>query len=133
MNDLIRMATNGKKVKPEDLMNDTFGRKSFFYMLDKESSRYRFRISSSLVHTIRGNYSGKYRKRNEPLTCPSCRNQNNETHLNNNTEVPADSQSHVLHCPAFSDLRGTLDLENDRDLVKYFRSVVERRIQNGED
>ena len=134
--DLIGMATNGKKVNSKDLLDDSFCRKPYFYQLDIEAARYRFRISSLLVHTIRGNYSGKYRKKNEPLTCPSCRNQSNESNLNHsviNNEFPTDSQSHVLVCPAFSDLRENMDLEDDRELVEFFKSVVERRIKNGED
>ena len=57
----------------------------------------------------------------------------NSGNNNNNTELPTDSQSHVLLCPAFSDLRENMDIEDDRDLVEFFKGVVERRIQNGED
>ena len=132
--DLIGMTTDSKKIKSEDLENDNFARKPYFSKLDIESARYRFRISSSLVHTIRGNFSDKYRKRNEPLTCPSCRNLNtNTTSSNNSFELPTDSMSHVMICPAFRDMRENLDTDNDRDLVEYFKGVVERRIRNSED
>ena len=57
----------------------------------------------------------------------------NSDSSNNIAEYPTDSQSHVLLCPAFSDLRENMDLEDDRELVEFFKSVVERRIKNGED
>ena len=38
-----------------------------------------------------------------------------------------ESQSHVLHYPAYKKLREGKDLSNDRDIVEYFRSVLKIR------
>ena len=41
-----------------------------------------------------------------------------------------DTQEHLMHCGGYSDLREGLDLETDRDLVTYFKLVIERRLRN---
>ena len=47
---------------------------------------------------------------------------------------PADTQYHVLHeCVAFEDLRDQFDTREDSQLVEFFKQVVKRRIENGED
>ena len=38
-----------------------------------------------------------------------------------------DTQTHAVICGAYADLRRGLDLSDDGDLVKFFRSVMERR------
>ena len=38
-----------------------------------------------------------------------------------------DSQSHSMECPGYEDLGEGLDLEQDHDLVVYFRKVLKRR------
>ena len=41
-----------------------------------------------------------------------------------------DSQEHLIICSSYADLREGLDLETDRDLVTYFKLVIERRLRN---
>ena len=49
------------------------------------------------------------------------------------TEKPEDNQLHVLEdCAAFEDLRLENDLKSDTGLVKFFKEVVKRRIQEEE-
>ena len=43
--------------------------------------------------------------------------------------LEVDTQSHVLHCIEYEDLRGDMDLEKDEDMVKYFREVLKRRMK----
>ena len=38
-----------------------------------------------------------------------------------------DTQEHVLICPAYEQLRVDKDLSKDKDLVTYFRSVLQLR------
>ena len=38
-----------------------------------------------------------------------------------------DSQSHVVLCPAFASLREGKDMSKDKDLVDYFRAVIQQR------
>ena len=38
-----------------------------------------------------------------------------------------DTQSHLIHCPAFKDIREGKDLGSDNDLVDYFTKVLKIR------
>ena len=38
-----------------------------------------------------------------------------------------DTQSHIRYCPAYEKFRNDKDLDNDQDLVKYFREVIDMR------
>ena len=40
-----------------------------------------------------------------------------------------DTQSNIMVCPGFSDIRQDLDLDNDRDLVNYFSQVFKIRLE----
>ena len=40
-----------------------------------------------------------------------------------------EDQSHVIKCPAYSELREGLNFEKDEDLVKYFRDVMRIRMK----
>ena len=44
-----------------------------------------------------------------------------------------DTMAHVLHCPAYQSLRTGKDIENEKDVVKYYMEVMEWRSRNGED
>ena len=123
-NDLLQDIKKYKKLDYEQFAKETFGRKEYFYNLDLEGVRTRFRISSKMFPTIRKNFSRKYQ--NQTLTCPACSNLQEEKYL--------DTQDHVLTvCSAYSDLRNDLDLSEDKDLVIFFKNVLERRIEEGHD
>ena len=44
-----------------------------------------------------------------------------------------DTMAHVLHCPAYQSLRTGKDIENEKDVVKYYMEVIEWRSRNGDD
>ena len=39
-----------------------------------------------------------------------------------------DTQTHVLICPGYAELRQGMNLDEDSDLVKYFSLVIKRRL-----
>ena len=43
--------------------------------------------------------------------------------------LEVDTQSLVLQCIEYEDLRGDKDLEKDEDMIKYFRQVIKRRMK----
>ena len=64
------------------------------------------------------NYPRKYK--GKPLSCPSCQD----------TNIP-DTQLHILEdCPAFRNQRENLDRNNDMQLIRFFKSVVDQRIKD---
>ena len=97
--------------------------------MNLESARMVFRVRSKLVQTVRKNFSRKYRS--SSLKCQSCPGLNDSQ---NNRTLPEDTQTHLInHCPAFSDLRVEHDLDSDKGLAEFFKEVVNRRIESGED
>ena len=44
-----------------------------------------------------------------------------------------DTQSQIMVCPGYTEYRQDLDLEIDKDLVKYFGRVVKKRLENEEE
>jgi hypothetical protein len=38
-----------------------------------------------------------------------------------------DTQQHIMICPGYAEIREGMNLENDRDLVKYFAKVIKQR------
>jgi hypothetical protein len=62
------------------------------------------------------NYMNNPKYKSELWSCDSC-----ETHI--------DSQSHILYCPAYKQLREGKSLTSDSDVVEYFKKVVEIRMK----
>ena len=123
-NDLLQDIKKYKKLDYKECEKETFGRKQYFQNLDLEGVRARFRISSKMVPTIRKNFPRKYQ--NQTFTCQACSNLQEEKCL--------DTQDHVLTaCSAYSDLRNEFNLNEDKDLVVFFRNVLERRLDQGQD
>ena len=43
-----------------------------------------------------------------------------------------DTQTHIMICPLYADLRMDKNLEEDKDLVKYFSQVIKKRLETEE-
>ena len=69
---LLQEIKGYKKISYEECSKEEFERKSYFRTLNLEQTRDRYRISSSMVKDIRGNFPSKYR--GESLRCQSCKN-----------------------------------------------------------
>ena len=104
----------GKKLK--EMRNEDIGRPRE-YMQTKciSDCRLKFRIRTNMVE-LKANMKGSYK--DGDFSCLGCGNKST-----------IDYQSHVMRCPAFSELREGLDFEKDEDLVKYFREVMMRRMK----
>ena len=67
---------------------------------------------------VKENFKNMYKKRTNGLKCDSCLTQ-------------VETQAHVLVCPAYDKLREGLQLNNQDDLVKYYREVLMLRDKKG--
>ena len=126
-NELLTESKKYKKLNHDELAQENFERKPYFYELNLENLRIMFKIKSQVVPTIRKNFSRKYRDKS--LECPSCRN------LNPSPSIPAkDTQHHLItECPAFTDIRNEKDMGNDKDLAEFFKAIIQHRMDNNED
>ena len=107
--------------KLEPIKDEDF-RKVQEYFSDKSVNKCRmaFEIRSQMVRDIPGNFKNKYRNKDASdsdsgLICKYC------------DVVVIMTQSHCVVCPAWQELRVGLDLTDIRDLVMFFRKLLEER------
>ena len=79
-----------------------------------EDSRTMFRYRTKMLE-LKEKMKGRYGREN--LGCEAC------------STGDVESQSHVLQCTAYEDLREGRDLDKDRDMIAYFREVLKRRLK----
>ena len=92
------------------------------------------RISGGMVQSVRGNFKERYRKKNLPITCQSCKASNDNNAPVDDTEKPMDTQTHLLEeCVAFDDIRNEFDLQTETGLVGFFKEVIKRRNEDEND
>ena len=121
---LLNTIKSYKKISYEQYLKEDFKRKQYFFELDLNQIRDRFRISSGMID-VKANFPKKY---NYKLDCESCSELNKQT--DTQTVTPTESQSHLIEtCPAFDDLREEHDTETDIGLVNFFKAVMERRAE----
>ena len=98
------------------------------YLEDKsiDRCRTRFRIRTEMCETFKDNFRSKYRTldrgeedKDPGLNCEDC-------------SQFQDSQSHCMICPAWTEARDRLDLEDMNDVVTYFRRVLQGREEKRE-
>ena len=79
--------------------------------LDLSSARDKCRIRSKMTKTVKMDYPSDKGSKADLWSCwhfPSL-----------------DAQSHIMTCPAYQQFREDKDLDNDQDLVKFFRQVIQ--------
>ena len=78
------------------------------------ASQLRRRPDCSMVRSVKMNYPSDQHFRDNLWECQHC--------------SYIDTQSHIiLTCPAYEDLRVNKDLESDKDLVQFFKEVLDKR------
>jgi hypothetical protein len=91
--------------------NEEIGRtKDYMNVKCISDCRLQFRIRTNMVE-LKANMKGSYK--NGDFSCLGCGDM-----------ASVEDQSHVIRCPAYSDIRQGLDMQEDKDLVKYFRKVM---------
>ena len=99
----------GKKL--ENIKNEEIGRtKDYMETKCIADCRLQFRIRTNMVE-LKANMKGSYK--DGDFSCPGC-----------GDKASVEDQSHVLRCPAYSDIRQGLNMEEDKDVVQYFRQVM---------
>ena len=102
------------KSKCADIVNDDFEIQKYMKENNLKTIRDLFRIKLRMNH-LKANFpSDPKNKRVGGLSCMGC----------GKTD---ESNSHVAECTAYADLRMGRDLNNDQDLVNFFKDVMSRR------
>ena len=151
--ELLDDIRRSKKLDFEKMSKESFERKKYFFSMNLESVRMKFRISSHMVQTVRKNFRRRYQ--NVSLTCPSCKDsplmidmevsssQGEDFHPSGSfcqqisddemksSSKPTDTQNHLLHhCPTFRNARIGKNMLDDQQVVDFFREVLEYRREN---
>ena len=96
--------------KTEEIKDQDFQRKKYLETDTVEDARLLFRIRTKMVE-CKGNFQNDPGYKRDKWQCDSC-----------NLEV--ETQSHVMSCPAYQDIRIGKSLDQDKDLVEYFKEVL---------
>jgi hypothetical protein len=108
--------SNGKLEKIKD---DDFSEiQGYFSDKSVENTRMAFKLRSEMVPDIPGNFKNKFRKKetgDAGLMCKYC----------NEEEIM--TQSHCTVCPAWEELRRDLVITDIKDMVKFFRRLLDER------
>ena len=101
-----------KMEKLEVMKNESYGLKDYLSDLSLEDARMLFRVRTK---TLKCKMNQSRHNRESLWKCKAC--------------GCIESQSHIMHCPAYQQLREGKSLENDEDLAIYFREVLKLRDQ----
>ena len=102
--------------------SDRFELKPYITNLNVSDARLKFKIVSQMVPTIKMNFQSDQGYAQKLWACDNC--------LSSKGIGSRDSQNHVLICPAYESFRLSRNLECDRDLVDYFKLVLEMRFNS---
>ena len=102
-----------KKLEFEKLSKEDHEMKKYLASLNIADARLKFALRTCMTKTIQANYKGDPEFRANNWKCQECQ--------------VLDTQDHVVRCPVYLNLRTGKDLENDKDLVEYFRKVINIR------
>ena len=106
-----------KKLDYEKYAKESFEVKHYLKVLNIPDSRMKFAIRSKMTQTVQMNYKSEKKYIINRWRCMSC--------------DELDTQEHLLSCEGYKHLRAGKDLERDKDLVLYFRSIVKQRLEAG--
>ena len=110
----IREVMAKKYKKLDDLVEGEDGLlKEYMRIKNIAESRIMFRIRTKMLN-LKDNMRGQFKTN---LDCRAC----------NTREI--ESQTHVLSCTGYADIRVGLDMSNDKDLIAYFAQVMKIRMK----
>ena len=101
-----------KLEKLEQMKEEKYEQKDYLKVLTMEEARTFFRLRSR-VFKCKMNQSSERRNRESLWKCSGC--------------GCVDSQSHIIHCVAYQDLRTGKNLDSDQDVARYFKEVLRIR------
>ena len=86
-------------------------------------ARLNFKLRAKMAPTVQMNFMSDPKFASNLCACVCCESISQSGKMIRNM----DSQTHILYCSGYADLRVEKNLSNDKDLVEYFSSVIKRR------
>ena len=104
-----------KSSKLEVMKTENYGEKPYITEMNMHDARINFQLRSRMF-LCKMNYLNHPQYKAELWKCDSC-------------QTCIDSQSHILYCPAYQQLREGKSLSSDQDIVTYFKEVLQIRLK----
>ena len=101
--------------KLEIMKSESYGKKAYLTEMTFYNARINFSLRARMFDCKMNKMNNKKYK-DDMWRCDSC-------------ESCIDSQSHILYCPAYKQLREGKTLSSDEDIVTYFREVLVIRMK----
>ena len=103
--------------------------KSYFTSLNSQLARLQFKINAKMTPRVASSFHRDPKYRSFGYMCVGCSVVRGSEGGNNKGNQYLDSEDHILRCSSYQDLRQHLDLNVQREMLKYFQLVIDRRIQ----
>ena len=93
--------------------DEQFQTKEYLKMMNIEDARTKFKLRTHMLD-VKFNYKHMPKNEKSLWQCDSC-------------QTAIETQSHIMWCPSYSELREGKDINNDNDLIEYVKSVLKIR------
>ena len=111
--ELLEKMDKYKKLDKTKLGEEKFEVKSYLKSLTPSQARMKFRLNSFMTKTVKMNFPSNPKFVKSLWTCWHC--------------DQIDTQSHIMHCDKYESFRLDKNLDNDQELVSYFKQVIKLR------
>ena len=102
-----------RKLKESEHTNEKFGIKNYIYELKTKEARALFKHRCKMTRYIKMNYKNEPKYSRSLWKCENCAN--------------IDSESHILWCKEYTELREGKNLKDNKDLAEYLQKVITLR------
>ena len=123
---MVKESKTFKKIAYKD--EDEFLRQSYLADMTVMDARLMFKIKTNMVPTVQMNFVSDERFKQNFWTCSGCLHHSLPSLLHGQR----DTQQHILSCTGYANLRVGRNLDCEKDLVDYFRDVLQLRSSVGD-
>ena len=102
-----------KKLDYDKLLKEEYGAKEYLSSLNIADARLKFALRTCMTRSVQANFKNDPTYKSNDWKCKECQ--------------VLDTQEHIVRCPVYSSIRSGKDLSNDKDIVEYFRKVIDIR------
>ena len=102
----------------DDFKNENCSAKEYLSLMFLSQARLNFKLRAKMAPTVQMNFMSDPKFASNLWACVGCKSVSQSGKVIRNM----DSQTNILYCSGYADLRVEKNLSNDKDLVEYFSS-----------
>ena len=118
------------KVSYENHLNEPYQLQPYLRTLNIADARLRFKLKTHMAPSIMMNFPSDVKFTEQLWTCTGCGDDCNKA--DGQVGGRRDTQTHIMICPGYADLRVDKNMKEDKDLVQYFSQVIRKRLNTDE-